>query len=382
MRESRTVVFSALRGFALTSSRLPIIKHFLSCGWQVIAAVSPDVHLQTLSALGVTVEQISFQRGGVALFRDLKAFGQLLRVYRNYNPSLIHLFHAKPIILGNLAAYFTLPCPVVSSMTGLGNAFIQGGITRHLATLAYRSVLTRSQAVIFQNPDDRQLFIKQHWTTPEQTHLIIGSGVDIEQFSPPSPPNNRKDLQVLMVARLLWQKGVREFVEAADIVRTKHPHVKFRLGGEWDMEHLDSIEPAWIHKAVEKKHIQFIGYVNNMPAELKRTAIFVLPSYREGVPRVLLEAAATGIPAVTSDTPGCREAVVDGETGYLVPVRDSRQLAEAIIRLVEDHVVRREMGRQARLRAEAKFDIRSITRQHLSLYTELGIDVGTIESDE
>ena len=375
-RQKSCVVLVANRGFALTSSRLLLMQHFLSSGWIVVAATARDDYAEQLSNAGVIVEPVSFNRGGLSPLPDIKALLALLKIYRKYRPQLIHHFHAKPIILGNLAARFAEAAKVVNTVTGLGHAFVSGGITRYLAVAGYQLLLARSDATIFQNPDDQKFFLEKGWVSLNNAWLIVSSGVDTQRFHPDANKTRNENLRVIMVARLLWQKGVREFVEAAEMVKREYSPVRFQLAGEWDNIHPDAVDEAWVQKAVNKGMIDFLGYLKDMDNQLRQTDVFVLPSYYlEGVPRVLLEAAACGVPVVTTDVPGCREAVVDGETGYLVPPRNSKSLAKAISEILGNPVLRQQMGQNARKRVEEEFDIRAITEKQLSVYRDIGISI-------
>jgi glycosyltransferase involved in cell wall biosynthesis len=374
--ENPCVIFVANRGFGLTNSRLALVQHFVSSGWRVVAATAGDAYAAQLSAMGVTVEPVSFHRGGPAPFLDAQTLLVLTRIYRRRRPALIHHFNAKPIILGTLAAGFAGCGNVVNTITGLGHSFIQNGPTYQLAAAGYNLLLSRSTATIFQNPDDQRLFVQRGWIPAHRARLIISSGVDSVHFRPAAasgPPAGSP--RVLMAARLLWQKGVGEFIEAAEVVKEKYPAACFELAGEWDPVHPDAVDERWIQSAADSGIIEFLGYLSAMQQQLPARDIFVLPSYREGAPRVLLEAAACGLPVVTTDVPGCRDVVVEGVTGLVTPPRDSQALAGAIMKLLQNPELRRQMGRAGRERVEAEFDIRAITGKYLALYREVGIAV-------
>ena len=289
---------------------------------------------------------------------------------------MIHQFHAKPIILGNAASIFASnKTKMVSTITGLGHPFIAGGLLKKLGGIGYNLFLNRSDKVIFQNRDDRQLFIDNNWISADKAELIVSSGIAVDDFEFVGYDGNDRDIKVLIATRLLGEKGVEEYVEAAEIIKSKRDNIRFQIGGEFDPYHPDSIPRKWIEEKAEEGVIEFLGYIDDMSQKLKEIDIFVLPSYREGVPRVLLEAAATGKPVVTTDAPGCREAVIDGETGKLVPPRDSQALAEAILSLVDEEDKRKEMGIKGRKRVEAEFDIKEITKQYFEVYRKLGFDI-------
>ena len=372
----KTAIFAAIRGFGLIQSRTLLIKELLSAGWRVVAATVEDEYTPKLIGLGATFEEVPFSRGGLAVGKDTASFLKLRSILKTYQPRILHLFHGKPVILGGIAAKSSHGTVVVSTITGLGNAFINDGYTRKLSEIGYRQALRRNQAVIFQNHDDEKLFINQGWIEPGKAHLILGAGVDINRFHPSADNQNKHQHPIiLMVTRLLWQKGVREFVESAREVKQSLPEAKFQLAGEWDPVHPDSVDKEYVSQAVKQGTIEFLGYLDDMPQRLRDCDIFVLPSYREGVPRVLMEASASGVPVIATDAPGCREAVIQAETGLLVPARDSQALAQAIVKLLNDAELRMRMGKRGREFAEQKFDIRMITQQYLDVYRKVGVQI-------
>jgi len=369
------VIFVANRGYGLFNSRLILMKHFLSHGWTVVAAAAQDIYLEKLNDAGITIEPVPFYRGGFSLEKDWQAFHELLRVYKKFSPHLVHHFHAKPIILGTIAAKKNCKAKIVNTVTGLGHAFIHGGIVQYLASLGYRICLGSSDMTIFQNQDDLNFFLTKKWVSIEKTKLIIGSGVDIQHFKPSQVFDYQSAPRILMVARLLWQKGVLEFVESAKLLKKNFPNALFQLVGEQDFAHPDAVSEKWIRDVVDQGAIQYLGYSKDIYSILASSYLVVLPSYREGLPRILLEAAACGVPAVTTSVPGCREAVVDGKTGWLVPPRDSGALAQAISRVIKDPVLRSKVGKSARKRVEEIFDIQIIAERQLSVYREIGIQL-------
>ena len=372
------MVFVANRGFALTSSRLPLMRYLLGLDWRVIAVTADDVHSRLLVEEGVILEPVIFNRGGFSPSLDFRAFLSLGRIYRHYQPNLIHHFHAKPVILGSIAAHLAdeVQARVVNTITGLGYAFSRGGMVRWLASLGYRLALPWSSATIFQNPDDRNLFLDKRWVPESRARLIISSGVDCTHYSPPHGGLENDRPRVLMVGRLLRQKGIQEFVEAARIVKQNFPDVRFQLAGEREPDHPDAVPEEMINRAVDEGVIEYLGYITNLHEIFPYTYVFVFPSfYREGVPRVVLEAAACGVPTVGGDVPGTREAVVDGETGYLVPPQDPKVLSERIGRLLGDENLRRDMGMTARAMVKNRFDVDVITRQQLDVYRDIGVEI-------
>ncbi len=367
-------LLTAQRGYALASSRRKLIEAYLGADWQVVVATADDEYAQQLVSWGAELAPIAFRRGGFYPVRDAGAGAALWRAMRRYRPRLVHNFHAKAIILSSVAARLVLgrEVKVVNTITGLGHAFIAGGTVRRLVSLGYRIALTRTDLTIFQNDDDRDLFVGSGWVAAERACTIVGSGIDVQQFHPvpDTPPAGER---VLMMARLLWQKGVREFVEAARLVRGRRPDVVFLLAGETDRTHRDAVPARYLEQAVAEGHIEYPGYLTDPHRTLATSTLCVLPSYREGAPRVVLEAAACGVPSVGADVPGTRQAIHDGETGLLVPVRDADALAAAILSLLANPERRLALGRRARQLAEEEFAAEVIAARHFALYRELGV---------
>jgi glycosyltransferase involved in cell wall biosynthesis len=374
--ESKTAIFSANRGYALTSSRTLLIQHFLSSDWNVVLATSDDAESLSLCEMGARLEPVVFNRGGFSPLTDIQAYQRLLVVYKKWRPALVQNFHAKPVILGPLAARPVLgdQVRVVNTITGLGHAFIAGGITSRLAGMGYRLARGRTDATVFQNKDDLGLFLEKRWVKESGAKLIPGSGVDVDRFQ--MVDRRGRDMRspvVVMLGRLLRQKGIPEFIEVARRIKKDWPQSRFVLAGEEDPMHPDAVTAEWVQ---EQSFVEYLGRLSDVQPLLARADLLLFPSYyREGLPRVILEAAATGLPTVAFDVPGVREAVRDGETGYLVEYRDIDALTEKVWELLGDAEKRLGLGRAAREMVEKKFDIRAIKERYLDLYRELGVDV-------
>lgn len=374
-KTNKTALFAAIRPFGILRSRLPLLQRLTQAGWQVIVATVEDSHAPALRQAGFHLENANFTRGGISPIADLLALKRMVQLIREHQPALIHLFHAKPILIGSLSA---LPYPagkVVVSITGLGHGFYGGKWLARIYAKAFRVCLLRADVVTFQNSNDLFHFKSQKIVPPYKTRLIKGSGVDLEIFKPTScEERDDHNLTVLMASRLHWQKGVREYVEAARLVRASSSNVRFQLAGEWDEQHPDGVRREW-QEQLERAGVEFLGYIEDMPQYLPRVDILVHPSYGEGMPRIVLEASACGLPVITTHAPGCREAVLDGITGMLVPVKDSQALAQAILTLTSDAELRRRLGESGRAFVEEHFDIHKITQQTMQIYRELGLSV-------
>jgi len=371
-----TVLFSANRGYALTSSREGLIRHFLSAGWTVVLATAEDAESRWLVELGARLEPVDFSRGGLAVAADWRAYRRLCKIFRHWRPALAHNFHAKPVIAGTLAARKVMgdSVRVVNTITGLGHAFVAGGLSARLAGLGYRLALPKADLTVFQNRDDRTLFLERGWVPEPRARLIAGSGVDLERFSHFERNKKESDtLVVVMLGRLLKQKGIPEFVEVARRIRIRVPGTRFLLAGEEDPGHPDAVSVEWLRA---QSAVEYLGRLSDVTPVFAEADLLLFPSYyREGVPRVVMEAAATGLPTVALDVPGVREAVRDGETGFLVPDRDVDTLTARVAELLENCERRLAMGRSAHRLAEEAFDIRTIQARQLNLYRELGIEI-------
>jgi len=367
-----TVVFVANRGYALTSSRTNLLKHFLSCGWNVVIATAVDKESESLLDLGVFLEPVSFDRGGFSLLADLKTSRRLYSIYKKWRPSLVQHFHAKPVILGTLMARQALAGSVriVNTITGLGHAFIVGGSSAKLASLGYRLALPKADMTVFQNADDHALFAKQGWVSNSKSKIIVSSGIDMQRFPFVEREGEKNKAPVIvMLGRLLMQKGLEEFVEVARRIHKDIPNAKFLWAGEEDLVHPDSVSARWLQ---DKKDVEYVGRLANVRNLLEKADLLLFPSYREGVPRVVLEASAMGIPTVGFAVPGVREVVKNEQTGYLVENKNIEDLASKVKLLLEDKPLRLKMGKAARELVEHEFDINVVAKKYIKVYSQLG----------
>jgi glycosyltransferase involved in cell wall biosynthesis len=351
------VIFVANRGYALSSSRMALINRFLSHGWQVIIASADDEESRKIKDIGATIEPILFNRGGLSPIADLTSYFRLRAIYKKWRPNLIHHFHAKPVLMGSMAARRILGqrVKVVNTITGLGHAFTSGGLMARLIGYGYKLAIPNSDMTIFQNRDDYALFLHQGWVSEKRAQIIAGSGVDISRFNTEACSRHDKELPiVVMLARLLKQKGIPEFVEIAHRLRRRWPRARFILAGEEEADHPDAVSIKWLS---EQEDIEFLGKISDVVPLLAMADLFLFPSYyREGVPRVVLEASAMGLPTVGFNVPGVREAVRDGVTGYLVAGRDVDEMTNRVAEMLGDESLRLRMGRAARELSEASFD--------------------------
>ena len=329
---------------------------------QACAPEPGDDVAAALQKLGVDYRQVKLDRTGMNPVRDLRFLISFSRFLRRSKPDLFFGYNVKSVTYGSLAARWARVPRVFSLISGLGYSFLNGDLKSRLANLAartlYRLALPHNHAVFFQNRDDRDLFIRLGLLPDKSRAAIInGSGVDLDRFQE-APVSSGPPL-FLLIARLIRDKGILEYVEAAAILKKRHPQARFQLLGRHD-SNPSAIGRQQLQSWQRDGVIEYLGETSNVAPHLAAAHVYVLPSYREGTPLTVLEAMATGRPIVTTDVPGCRETVVPGENGFLVPAKSAACLAEAMERFIRAPELIRKMGRHSREIAVEKFDVRKV----------------------
>ena len=354
----------------LRNFRSSLITRLIHDGHEVIAIAPHDESASSLSKLGCQYLPIIIDNSGKNPFRDLLLLYRCLSLFRRERVDVVLTYTSKPNIFGSLAARLS-KVATVNNISGLGAIFIGNGCLVWLVKILYRISLTQSEKVFFQNRDDNRLFIDEGLVDSKITSILPGSGVDLQRFYFTPLRVAKENFRFLLVARMLWDKGVGEFIEAARVLRQRYK-VEFFLLGSSDALNPAAISHVKIEQWVEEGVIQYIAQVEDVRPHLIRADCVVLPSYREGAPRSLLEAAAMGRPIITTDAVGCRDVVVDHETGLLCKVKDSVDLSkklETMLLLPEDQ--RAEMGRKGRERVEKLFDENIVLDRYLSVIAKL-----------
>ncbi|HEX8453267.1 MAG TPA: glycosyltransferase family 4 protein [Longimicrobium sp.] len=358
-----------LGGYAqsLVTFRGSLLRAMVERGHRVVAcapAASPEI-VEALAGMGVTYRDVPFNRTGLRPDEDLRTLAALVALFREVRPDVILGYTIKPVIWGLLAARIARVPRRFAMITGLGYAFMsegrEGRVVRALARRLYRLSLRGADRVFFQNPDDRATFERLRLVRdPGQGVIVNGSGVETDHYTPVPLPEGPASF--LLMARFLADKGIREFVEAARMVRARHPEAVFRMAGFRDDDNPTSISQEELDAWGREGIVEFLGWLPDVRPTIAGTTVYVLPSYGEGTPRSVLEAMAMGRPIVTTDAPGCRETVRDGVNGFLVPVRDAAALARAMEALVVDRALVERMGRESRRIAEEKYDVHKVNR--------------------
>lgn len=352
------------------SHRLPLAKAAQMAGFEVTVLTRVRDHGSMIRDAGLRLIPLEIERSGMNVMRELQTLWRLARIYRQERPDLVHHVAMKPVAYGSLAARLAGVPHVVNALAGMGWLFTSRGnrasAIKGMLRRAFGFLLARG-IVLVQNPDDAELLARMG-INRSRVRRIAGSGVDLDHFHP--VPEAQGVPVVVLPARLLWDKGVGEFVDAARRLRAQGIKARFILAGEPDLANPASIPIEQLAAWVSEGAIECTGWQDDMPDLLARSHIVCLPSYREGLPKSLIEAAAAGRSIVTTDVPGCREVVRDGDDGLLVPAHDSQALSEAIGKLISDPQLRQRMGERSRLRAEAEFGLETIIAQTLAVYRE------------
>ena len=366
----KVVVLSSL-AYSLTNFRGNLLREMLANGHEVIA-VAPDhddAVARELSRSGVDYRVIPMQRAGTNPIADLRLFAAYVWLMLREQPQLVLAYTQKPIIYGGLAARFVAVPRFFALMSGLGHVFSPGSKTssllRWVTKRLYREAVRRARAIFVFNADDRQDMIGLGIIDARQKVIQVpGSGVDLAKFE--RQPLSQDGTSFLMIARLLRNKGIPEFLEASKRVSEQHPESRFLILGHVDDQNPEGITKAEIEQYGEQYPVEFIPGTADVRPYLAKSSVFVLPSYyREGLPRTILEAMAVGRPIITTDQPGCRDPIEEGQNGFIVPPRDARSLADAMGKLASDPMLVARMGRRSRELAEEIYSDAKVNRQLL-----------------
>ena len=374
---SRLVLFANTEWY-LWNFRRSLAVALRDAGHDVLL-LSPDgPYGEKLRALGLRWQALPMDRRSLNPLREAALLWHLVRLFRRERPALVHGFTIKSAVYGSLAARLAGVPARVNAVAGMGYVFISDSLQARVLRPIVRALLKlalggRNARLILQNPDDVALFECAGLVDAAHVRLIPGSGVDCMRFAPDPARVPGERMRVLLPARLLWDKGLAEYVHAARVLHAEGRPIDFLLAGDPDPGNPAAVPEADVREWVGQGLVQWLGHVDDMPTLLRDVDVVALPSYREGLPKGLIEAAASGCALVTTDVPGCREVVTHEMDGLLVPMQDGNALARAIARLHEDPALRTRLSEAGRRKALERFDERIVVRDTLAVYRELGV---------
>lgn len=372
----KKVLIALNTAWNLVNFRAGLIRALVAKGYEVVAVAPSDEYALRLAELGCRFVALPMDNKGTHPGRDALLLWRFWRLLRREKPDVYLGYTVKPNVYGSLAAHM-LGVPVINNIAGLGAVFIRDGWLLLVVRWLYRIALGRSKKVFFQNDDDRQLFVEAGLTQAEVTDLLPGSGIDLTKFTvvPLGASNGTvRRFRFLLIARMLWDKGVGEYVEAARLLQARWPQAECCLLGFVDVQNPAAISRGQMDTWVSQGHVTYLGVSDDVRAEIAAADCIVLPSYREGTPRTLLEAAAMGRPIIATDAVGCREVVDGGVNGYLCKVRDARDLAEKMERMLSlSPEQRSEMGQRGRAKMEVEFDEQIVISKYLASIEEVRV---------
>ena len=364
-KKTGKIMVSSNAAWNLANFRRPVIEALVAQGYEVIAAAPIDGNEQALKDMGATFRGLPMSGAGTSPSEDFRLLLDYIKLLRSERPAVFMGFTAKPNIYGSLAARLS-GVPVIATISGLGSAFLRGGMLGRLLMGLYRTALGGAKAVMFQNPADRALFIGRKIVHAGQARLVAGSGIDLTRFVPAMIPDDDQ-FRFLLIGRLLRDKGVEEFVDAARSLRPRYPNARFQLLGAGGGDNPSAVPQADLDRWAAESIVEILGARDDVRPPIAASDCVVLPSYREGLPRSLLEGAAMGRPLIASDVPGCRDVIDAGITGLLCDVRSAGSLADAMEEMMlMSPAARAAMGTAGRLKVEAEYDQRLVVDTYLT----------------
>ena len=356
------------------SHRMPTALAAMNSGYEVHVATNLKNNKVYLNSIGFICHEVSFKRSSLFLVSELKTIIRIFNIYRRIKPDLICQETIKPVLYGTLVSKFIPRGPIINTITGLGYLFISQKkihlLFQNILLFIYKIIFASNFVhLIFENFDDADFFTKKGITNKKKYSVIRGAGVDINKIQPNKFIPNK--ISIVLVARMLWDKGVGEFVDAARIILSNNHNVSFILVGGVDLENPKGNKEKVLNSWVEEGIVEWRGHSNNVAKILNDSQIACLPSYREGLPKSLIEAASAGLPIITTDVPGCREVVIHNVNGLLVSPKNPSSLVDALLILINDQNARRQMGAKSREFAEKKFSLKIIVKSTLDLYNKV-----------
>ena len=347
-----------------------LIKKIIASGYEVVVTGPNRDNVEKIEELGARFVEIPMNKNGVNPLNDLKYLSALKKLFKTEKPDVTLGYTSKPVIYGSIAAKMAKVKHIAAMVTGAGYAFTaktsKAKLIKAIMSMLYKKAFKSADVVIFQNTDDKEQFITEKLVKEEKCVIVNGSGVNTEKFAVAPFP---EQMTFFMLSRVMNSKGIREYLRACEIVKEKHPEVRLMLLGACEGIQ-DSISPEALKEYVDRGIIEHFGETDTVADYYKQCSVYVLPSYREGTPRTVLEAMAMGRPIITTDAPGCRETVIDGKTGFLVPIMDAEAVAEKMCIFLENPELIETMGKESLSYCKEKFDVNKVN-EDMCKYLEI-----------
>ncbi|MBQ5994444.1 MAG: glycosyltransferase family 4 protein [Clostridia bacterium] len=345
-----------------------LVKEIISKGYEVVVTGPDSTDVEKITALGARFEEIPMNKTGTSITGDLKYCKRLYELFKAEKPDAVLSYTVKPVVYGSIAAKRAGVKNINGMITGGGYAFTATSLKARVIGIIVRTLykigLGKADNVIFQNKDDLEEFCSSGLVKKTKCHVVNGSGVNTAHFTPEPYPEN---VSFFMLSRLLKSKGVGEYLEAAKLTKQKHPEAEFYLLGKYETEMQDAIKKEDIEKYISEGVVERFEETSDVRPYYKKCSVYVLPSYREGTPRTVLEAMSAARPVITTDTQGCRETVTDGVNGFLVTVKDAEAVSEKMLYFIEHPEKISEMGKQSRRIAEEKYEVGRVNADMLKI---------------
>jgi glycosyltransferase involved in cell wall biosynthesis len=375
MPQSKTIVLIGTTGTSFYGFRADLIKRLVQEQHVVYAFTSEYTEscLEKIRALGARPVCYQLSRGGLNPFADISALLQLVQKIKQIKPDIVFSYFAKPVIYGSIAAKWAKVPLVIGMLEGLGYTFteqpqgqsLKTKVVRNIQLLLYRFALPKLDQMIFLNPDDRQDLLEQHHIQVVQSHILGGIGLDLLNYPYTQAPT--EPIRFLFIGRLLKEKGIFEYIDAIRLVKAKYPHAQFTVLGEIDHANMGALKQQELDQLLQEKLFNYPGYVSSVQEWISASSVFVLPSYREGIPRSTQEAMAMGRPVITTVVPGCRETVLDGVNGFLIPKWDAQALAERMCFFIQNPEKVNQMGQESYKMASCAYDVQKVNDRLLGI---------------
>lgn len=337
-----------------------LIKMIVACGYEVVVTGPNRIDMDKIEALGARFIEVPMNKNGVNPIADIQYQNALEAIFRQEKPDVVLGYTSKPVIYGSIAAKKAKVPHIAAMVTGAGYAFTaktaKAKVIRAIMSMLYKRAFRCADVAIFQNTDDRDQFVREKLVKAEKCQIVNGSGVNMEKFSVVPYPEK---ITFFMLSRVMYSKGIREYLQACEIVKEKYPQVRCMLLGACEGIQ-DSLSEEQLRPYIDRGIIEHFGETDRVADYYGQCSVYVLPSYREGTPRTVLEAMAMGRAIITTDAPGCRGTVIDGETGFLVPIQDGKALAEKMMQFIENPELIAAMGQKSHEYCSEKFDVKKV----------------------